>query len=245
MKHLACIALAVATGCAGDDDYPIVTQGPPPVIAGDDVEVMTFAGRVCRSDDLRELSTCTQAGTGGLAVTLSTTQSVETTTTAADGSFTLPVPTGTNPIIEVSGPGVVPTATPLPTSATVLGPGTIQVVDADLYARMLTSNGVSRVEGTGAILTTVTRDGVPATGITVATAPGTDFGPFYDASSPVTWGLGGTATRGVIWVPGLTAGMVDLAFESVLGGLETTVAGVQVRNGGVTILDTVLPGTIP
>ncbi len=39
--------------------------------------------------------------------------------------------------------------------------------------------------------------------------------------------------------------MVDLSYQNILGGLETLVAGIPVRNGGVTVLDTVLSGTIP
>ena len=45
----------------------------------------------------------------------------------------------------------------------------------------------------------------------------------------------------VILIPGLTSGATGLSFSDGAGG-ETTVAGVQVVNGGVTILDsTVLP----
>jgi hypothetical protein len=239
MKRLASIAIAagLAAGCTDDaDDYPIRPH--------DDFQVGTATqgviGRVCIASDLRDLGTCSSDRAGGLSVQLGTME----TTTSADGTFSFPPPTETVTAFSVSGTGgsglqVVPTTSPFASTAFV------PAIDADLYARMLSSNGILLDQNQGSILASVRRDGQPASGISVTSSPQSAFGPFYDASSPVVWGLGGTATRGMILVPGLTAGMVDLSFNNALGGLETTVAGVTVRNGGVTILDTVLPGTIP
>jgi hypothetical protein len=239
MKRLASIAaLAGLAGACTDDsaDYPIrpqddfqVTPGGQPVI-----------GRVCVASDLRDLVTCSDDAAGGLTVQLGTMEA----TTAADGTFAFPTPTERVSAFTVSGTGaggieVVPTTSPFAVNAFV------PAIDADLWARTMTSNGILLDPGQGSILAAVTRDGQPISGISVTSQPVSAFGPFYDASSPVLWGLGGTATRGMVLVPGLTAGMVDLSFNNALGGLETNVAGVTVRNGGVTVLDTVLPGTIP
>lgn len=245
MQTLAWTVLAagIAAGCAtdGDDDLPIIPQGGTPTVGGSRTP-NTFTSRVCRADDLQDLTRCTTTtNNAGLSVTLEGT----TTTTATDGTFTLPLPgaNATNLAIDVAGPGVIPTT--FPVSNPFTGVGSVPVVDADLFARTLTSNNISLDPVSGSLLVNVTRDGVPASGITMTSSPMSAFGPFYDVSSPVTWGLGGTSTRGVILAPGLTAGMVDLSFNHIAGGLTTNVAGIPIRNGGVTILDTVLPGTIP
>lgn len=237
MKRLALFATLLAAGCTSDSsDYPVRPQDDFPVTPGGQAVI----GRVCIASDLRDLGTCSSDSAGGLTVQLGTME----TTTAADGSFSFPTPTETVTAFSVSGTGgsglqVVPTTSPFALNAFV------PAIDADLYARMLSSNGIRLDSSQGSILASVTRDGLPASGISVTSQPASAFGPFYDASSPVVWGLGGTTTRGVVLVPGLTAGMVDLSFNNALGGLETNVAGVAVRNGGVTVLDTVLPGSIP
>lgn len=239
MKRLASIVLVAGVfgGCTDDaDDYPIRPHDEFPVTPG----AQGVIGRVCVASDLRDLSTCSSEHAGGLAVQMGTLE----TTTAPDGTFTFPAPTDaatTFTVTSTAGGGirVVPTTSAFSSTAIV------PAIDADLFARMLSSNGILLDANHGSILASVTRDGEPVSGISATSQPVSAFGPFFDASSPVTWGLGGTGTRGMIWIPGLTAGMVDLSFNHVLGGLETTVAGVTVRNGGVTILDTALPGTIP
>jgi hypothetical protein len=238
MKSFACLlaAAGLAAGCVSDDD-------DREVLPANDYETASGAsvqGRVCIASDLRDSLTCASTNAGGLTVAMGS----QTTTTNADGTFTFDAPTTPVNSFTVTGTStgglrVVPTASPF--SNTVVVPA----IDADLFARMLSSNGIVLGDGTGSVLASVTRNGQPVSGITATSAPQSAFGPFYDSTSPVTWGLGGTATRGVVLVPGLTAGNVDLSFQSSLGGIETTVSGVQVMNGGVTVLDTVLPGTIP
>jgi len=243
MKTLAYVVFAtLGAGCMTDsgEEGPIITQGGPPTM-GTPVSQSSISGRLCRADDLGDLTVCsTTADSGGMTVTLGDAAAV----TAPDGSFRIDVPAGLtnqlNPTFSVTGPGVVPTTFPI--SLPFTG-DTVPIVDADLYARMMTSHGVMLAPGTGSILATVRDDAGPMAGVNVTTTPTSAFGPFFDGSTSTSWGLDGTGMRGAVWIPGLTAGTVDLSYSHIAGGLSTNVAGVSVRNGGVTIIDTTFPTT--
>lgn len=241
MKTLAYVLfLSLGAGCVTDtsEDGPIITQGGLPTANTPQVPT-TIEARLCRAEDLRDLSVCsTTVDSGGLTVTLGDNAAV----TEPDGSFRIDVPIGlTNqldPTFSVTGPGVVPTTFPITLPFT--NAGAVPIVDADLYARMLSSNGVALEPGTGSILATVRDDVGPLSGVTVTSTPTSSFGPFFDldGATSTSWGLDGTGMRGAVWIPGLTAGMVDLSYSHIAGGLSTNVGGVSVRNGGVTIIDT-------
>jgi hypothetical protein len=240
MKSFACCLLAAAAGLAAGCTDDSADRDVLPANDFGTASSSVVQGRVCVASDLRDMLTCSSSGAGGLTVAMGN----DTTTTNADGTFSFNTPTTPVNSFTVTGTAtgglrVVPTSSPFSNSVIV------PAIDADLFARMLSSNGIVLGDGTGSVLASVTRDGQPVQGISVTSSPQSAFGPFYDATSPVTWGTGGTATRGMVLVPGLTAGMVDLSFENALGGVESTISGIQVRNGGVTVLDSVLPGTIP
>jgi hypothetical protein len=239
MKLLACLLCsALGAACTDDDDHgPIITQGGLPTTSGTGTSGR-LSGRVCVLEDLQDIASCATDAGGGLIVTLGDSAAISDD----DGSFTIDVPPGltnvNNPTFSVTGPGIVPTAFPITLPFT--GTGSVPVVDADRFARALTSNGVPLGLETGSILGTV-RDGRGLlAGVTVRSTPASAFGPFFDAATSTNWGVDGTGMRGVVLIPGLTAGMVDLSFSHIAGGLTTNVAGIPVRNGGVTILDTSL-----
>ena len=123
-----------------------------------------------------------------------------------------------------------------------MGNDVIPAIDDAIYQQMLESNGLAPSDGTGAILTTVRENELPAADIGLVTTPDAPDGAFFDTDSPLVWGTDGTGTRGVAWVPGVTEGSYDLSYDRILGGQSTLVGGVSVRNGGVTILDTSLVG---
>lgn len=238
MKTFAFVFLSLAAGCAtdGDDDRPIVTQpGQPPVSGGGGAARVT--GRVCVAEDLRNLSACSSGRAGGFAVAVGSKAAV----TEPDGSFTVDAPSTEDAMFTVSGTStsgltIVPTTSPFAPSAVV------PAIDAELYQSILLANGISVVDGTGTVVATVTRDGLAASGVTVTSNPTGSAGPFYGGSSSTLWGTTGTGDTGTLMIPGVTAGTVDLSYQTVLGGLETQVNGVTVRNGGVTVLDTNLSG---
>jgi hypothetical protein len=222
--------LLAAAGCTGggDGDYPILPGGGAD--PGTHEPAPVLRGRVCLATDLRDFSTCAPSGAGDLAVSAGGASAI----TGDDGGFELRRPEGGGGDLMVTGPGVFPTITPYASSAgTVL----VTAIDADVYARELATNGVLLPDDTGSILGRVIAGEGPATGIGVVSMPAAPFGPFYDGTDAFT--LDRTGARGVFFVPGLTAGAATLTFRDLATAGETIVNGVMVRNGGITILDSV------
>jgi hypothetical protein len=232
MKALASILSALwIAGCAAQpaDDYPIRPQGIPPIAGGTSNGI---GGRVCVIADPRDLTTCSADAAGGLNVTMNGT----TTTTTADGSFSISPAAGGVSLLGVTGPGMVPTHE-------VFTPGNlVPVLRADVFSEMLAVNGATQRFGSGSILGTMSSAGLPASGVTVTSTPASAFGPFFAGSTPTTWTLdpsGGGS--GVVWIPGLAVGPTQLTFRDLATSGETTVDGVQVMDGGITIVNAALP----
>ncbi len=240
MKILACaLFVAVAgAGCADDDDdFLIVPGGDPPSVGGS-APGATFEGRVCVVRDLRDLATCADDVGRDLTVTIAG----RATTTATDGTFSIPVPItqpgDVVPFFTVTGAGVVPSTVAIDNPFVTTG--AIPVVDQTFFNQLQIANGVTATTGTGSILATVSADNMPAVGVSVMATPAPAFGPFYDSTNAEQWGFSATGQRGVVWIPSLTAGTATLDFATDTG-VTTNVAGIQVRNGGITILNTAFP----
>jgi hypothetical protein len=229
-SSLLVAGLLAAAGCAGDGgdgDYEILpgssgdpgTHGASPVLRG----------RVCVAADLRDFGTCSEDSAGGLAVSAGGASAI----TDDDGRFELPRAAAAGGDLMVTGPGVIPTFNPFSPSALPV----VTAIDADVYARELSSTGVMLPEDTGAILGRVVGGAGPARGIGVTSLPTGPFGSFYDGPDAFTRDR--TGARGVFFVPGLAAGTTQLTFRDLATSGETIVNGVTVRNGGITILDSV------
>jgi len=221
--------ILVAAGCAADagDDFPLLTDDnslPAPGHSG------VLTGRICVISDPRDLTGCAASGGGGLTVSLAGS----TATTSADDSFQLVAPASAS-AISVNGAGIVPTQISM-SSAT-----SIPVLRADLFAQMMAANGITPSSGSGSILGTVVRGGVPAPGVTVSVTPTPAFPPMFDGATATAFTLNATGARGVVWIPGVALGPTQLTFRDLATSGETTVDGVQVVNGGITIMDAVLP----
>jgi hypothetical protein len=232
MKRCALLGVLVAWGCAdggADSDFPVEPNGtvdPTGMGTSGDGEAVV-RGRVCRVTNLLDLAACLNVDVGGLEVSLGDT----TTITDAAGNFVLPATPGSFQAFTVRGAGAITTTTPFSPSLT------LPVVDADVWARALASNQIFAIEGAGSILGTVARAGVPATGIVVGSTPAGAFTPLFDGEAGFT--PTATGARGVFFLPGVTFGAADLTLRDTLTGGVSTVAGIQVINGGVTILDSV------
>lgn len=236
MKCLASILFATVVGvsCAGDDGYPIHPQGSPPVVgSADPGQPATITGRICRLEDLRDPTSCADGDLGGLVVTLGD----ETAITDPDGTFTIDTSPGSLQSFGVSGAGVVPTTTPFSSSTL------IRAVDADVFARTFTSNGILLPPDTGSVLGTLVRGGLPAVGVTVTSNPTPAFGPFFDGAEPNTFTLVETGAFGTVLLPGVAAGPTSLTFTDGAGSSTDVISGVQVVPGGVTVIDAVLPAS--
>jgi hypothetical protein len=229
MKTLALAVLLVACTDRADDDYPVLPGhgfGVPGETSG------AISGRVCLiMADPRALATCADTGADNITVALGGV----TTTTGANGAFTLVPPAASNLVFTVSGPSIV-------TSSQIFSPtNVIPAINADLFEEVLAANGIVLTPGSGSIFGSVLARGVPAAGVTAASTPSPAFGPFFDGTTPTSFTLNATGARGVVFLPGVTVGPASLTLSDLSTETETTVDGIQVVDGGITFVDAVLP----
>jgi len=233
------IAIALACACTEQNNLPVTTGGgggPPQsgsaVFGGAPGGVLLVTGRVCVLADPRVFGVCAPTGAGGLLVQLGNSSAI----TGGTGSFSMPAPTGTNLNFTVSGPSIVTSSQPL-TAA-----NTIPVLTQDLFGQVLAANGITLTQGSGSILASIVdRGGNPVSGVTATSTPSPAFGPFFDGTTPTAFTLDATGARGVVLFPGVNVGPASLTFSDLATSGETTIDGVQVVDGGVTFVDTVLP----
>jgi hypothetical protein len=237
MKILVYALVACIAGCTSDrDDLPVVVGGGGGSLVAPGTAVThgglpILIGRVCLIADPRVLDGCAVTGAGGFVVALGTSSAV----TTSDGTFQIVQPVTPVPAFSVTGVGIVPATQPV---AVV---NTIPVMTADLFGQVLAANGITLTQGSGTILASVVdRGGNPVTGATATSTPSPAFGPFFDGTTPTAWTLNGTGARGVVLFPGVVAGPATATFDLGSSG-ESTVDGIQVVDGGITIVDAVLP----
>ena len=241
MKTSILLSIALVAACTSSrDDLPIepgggggsVPNGPVVQGAGGSTGAPMISGRVCLLTSATTLSQCAASGAGGLTVAIGGAQ----TTTAPDGTFSLATPSGTNLGFTVSGAGVV-------TSSQLFSPtNTIPVMSQAMWNQLLAASSISLASGTGSIMASIVdASGNPISGVTGTSAPASAFGPLFDGSAPGTFVLDATGERGVALFPGVNVGSASLTFNDIATGGESTVAGVQVFDGGITYLETVLP----
>jgi hypothetical protein len=237
MKILALTTLLLGCSSQVPDDYPVQPGPgmPPPVVS----DTGMVKGRACVVTDPRDFTSCATSGADGMMVKLGD----QIAMTDADGAFAIPAPDDTSPtlgMLGITGSGVVPTQVEVP-STPGAGAMSIPLLKADLFAQMMAANGVTLSSGSGSILGRVVRGGSPVSGVSVTSTPSPAFGPFFDGTTPTSWTLDATGARGVVWIPGVALGPTQLTFRDLATSGETTVDGVQVINGGITIMDAVLP----
>jgi hypothetical protein len=228
------IACACIAGCTDADNsgLPVQPWGGANGGGGGASSTTSLTGRVCLVSDARVLAVCSDVLAGGMVVSVGNLS----TLTQTNGAFTLVVPTGTSTPVVVSSQRVVTTTMPLTQVSQV------PVLPADLFNQVLVANGIALTPGSGTILASVVdRGGNPVVGAIATSTPSPAFGPFFDGTTPNAFTLNGTGARGVVLFPGVTVGPAMLTFSDLGSTSETTVDGVQVIDGGITIVDAVLP----
>lgn len=237
MKRVAFVLVCAACAACADDpgtEFPVEPSAGSAATTGMDQPSDTtnmFRGRVCVVDDVRALNTCATRGAGDLTVQLGDSVAV----TSEDGSFAMPTPVGTGLSFTVSGANVVTTTQLLNARAQ------INALRQDTFDEMLFQTGiVAPPANTGSIIAAVTRGGVPLSGVTGTVSPAGEFGPFFDGTAPEPWSRNSTGASGIVWFPDVVTGPASLTFNTLTGG-SAIVGGVQVINGGITMVETPLP----
>lgn len=241
MTRLA-IALVLAAACGGDDGggFPIMPGGGgsgsstnPDAAVDDGGDASTMiAGRVCLISDARTPTACAATGADGFTVSLDAQQA----TTAADGSFTLARPSGSNLVWRVTGTGIEPSAMVYSASA----PATIPALTSLVYGDMLAAMQPTVGNTDGAVIARVTRGTSPVSGIVVSTSPLSTSGTYYDGASTIDWNDVATGANGVAWIPGMPAGTATLAFDTG-GSNGVTMASAPVFADTITFVFHTVP----
>jgi len=233
---MKCLLVVVLLAACGDDvgfTFPITDNpgGNGANASGVLDAAIVLRGRVCVIDTLTTTTiTCATTGADNLTVRLAD----QTATTSSDGTFVITPPVGTGLSFQVSGPNLVTTSQALTARAQ------INALRQTAFDQMVTVNGVTVPVNTGSIIATITRAGVGVSGVTATSTPSPAAGPFFAGSEPMPWSINATGASGIVWFPGINAGPADLSFFTGTGG-EAIVGGVQVINGGITMVETPLP----
>lgn len=228
--------LLLASACGEGDDYQV--QADDPANSAGSTGTSTAAqlkGRVCVVTDARAMAQCATTGAGGLAVSAGS----NATTTADDGTFELTMPSNFAGQVAVSGAGVQPTFASSAAFANAMTAGTVTsvpVMNADTYQQMVLATGLQSTVGTGAIIASVTRGGLPVSGATITTTPAASGGAFYEGATPTGFDGVATGQSGIAWAPGIATGTASINITDPESG-ETTVGGVQVVDGGLTLTE--------
>jgi hypothetical protein len=179
--------------------------------------------RACLLIDLRDLEGCADTGAGGLAVTLGRA----TATTSDDGAFTIATPLGTDLVWRITGSAVVPAIMPYGTAAL------IPVIRAADYTDLQSNNGVLLSADQGAVMLRVVQASQPLVSAVAQSNPQAQYPTFYDATSATAWSQHATGAHGTAWLPGFTAGNVELTVTPP-GGSATPAGNVAVEAGAIT-----------
>lgn len=223
-----------ATVTAVDFDWsmPGATDYTDTIAAGGTVTFSYPAGVAIHNVDFTGggPTACTQTAGAGVIVTAPGTGA--TTTTNAQGQFTLETGSVGGMIVTV-GAG---STTTVPTIVRVDVPGsqvTIPVVNANDLTGLETGLGTVVPDGTGIVaLHLVDVNGAGAVGYTVTPPPGTTEGPFYDDQTSAGFSQNGaTGAAGTALLFGVPQGNVDLG---VSGATQDTISNVAVFPGALT-----------
>lgn len=220
-------------GTGGGSSYPgdaRMTDAPADGDAGAEL-----AGRICVVTDLRVPDEC-PAVASRAGVTVSIVGASASTTSAADGRFTLPVSSSAVVLDAASGS---PTFERSLVPAMVGGVVDTPVVTQAAYAAVLGALGPVVPDGGGAVVAYVVNGASPAIDVTFSTIAGSSLAPFYDNGGATAWTQGGgTGAAGVALFVDVPAGSVLL--DGVAPDARVARATVPVVADAITFVELAL-----
>jgi hypothetical protein len=244
MKLVPALVLLAACHPGAGDDFEIKPPGgdnqtvlpgvhDAALPDGDDAS-LTIPGRVCFLVDLRNLSACSTTAAGGLTVTLGG----ETAITAADGTFVIPAPLGSNLVFRVVGNTIVPSVMQFGAIPT------IPALSAVVHEQILAANKIAPLPGQGSAVVRIVRGGVALPGVRVVGTPSPAFGPFFDGSDPLIFEQLVTGPAGIAFLPGarIGAGVNGLTIAATLDPLDSPASMlVDIEDQAMTFATLVMP----
>lgn len=237
----ALVVLAMVGCNASDTTYPILPGGGMTVPGGGSADGgvividgrdggPAFAGRACLLLDLSDQVSCATTGAGGYLVTLDNHQTLTTDT----GAFVIGTPLGTNLTWQI----VPTTAATTLIKTSLMGLSAVPVIPViatQSYTDFQTANGVTEPAGEGALFVRVVHAGLPVANVTGTTSPVSAYPTFYDAQSLV-WNLDATGMHGVMWMPALPVGTVNLIVTPPASTTGIQIPGIPIGDNTLTFV---------
>jgi hypothetical protein len=156
----------------------------------------------------------------------------QSTTTAADGSFSIVADPASTPVWRVTGTNVVSSYSPL-------GNYYVPALSTAGHDAFLTANpAVTEVPGEGSVIAIELRNGSGVPAVTTTSVPTALNGPYYSASTAWAQDVG-TDAQGVAWIDGINVGTASIS--STLNTTTITTPNVPVYDGGLTFIQVVFP----
>jgi hypothetical protein len=261
MKGAALVVLVVLAGCqaSGDDGFKPIGSGPSPpggdgsgTPPGDGGVVdsstgdggaggVTLTGRVCLLTDLRQigqLAKCASTGVGGLTVSFgvgpASTAGTRTTTTAANGAFTLNAQLGSGYLWHVTGP--ITGANAIRPSVMRFGTtNVIPVMVKATYDALAEGNQIPFGDTDGSLVVHTVRRAAVVTGVVASSAVSTNP-TLYDTANANVWvESDGTGAFGISWLAGINTPVVGgVATVSLQDGAKLTSVSLPVEDSSIT-----------
>ncbi|GEM_PF-3701072 len=206
MRLVAC-ALFVLVGCKageGDDYYTEPgnggglfgnMSGSLPDAGGGDGGA-TIMGRVCGLSEILRWDECDQAGMDGMNITLG----AALTMPAADGTFQIPAPGGSNNVWRTYGLAQLKSLREYPSDLS------IPSIKTSLYQNIAADANVAIDPTAGTIFVKVMYMGNPVAGATATLAGLNDLVRYDDAAANGDFNVDMTHLDGVVWFPNVSPG---------------------------------------
>ena len=206
MRLFACSLVLVAACTSGtDDDYPVEPGGGSGTFGntvgqggsdGGTPDGSGRSGRVCGLSEILAWDECDPIGLDGLMVTVGAANA----TTAANGTFTIAEPTGSDLWWRVFGNAQLPSLREFPSDNTIPSIRLAQFQDLAADSNVVIGNNV------GTVFVQVLYNGAPVQDATASLAGSQDLVYYDDRLSPSDFSLGMTHEAGLVWFPNVTPG---------------------------------------
>jgi hypothetical protein len=246
---LVVLVVAGLTGCESEDpDTFVQPDANRPRDAAIDSPIdapapVHVAGKVCVLTNLKSFTTCNTTLQAKATLTVAAGSQTQTGETDDDLSleFEIDVPANTELIWTVKVTGVRTSRMTTPP----ITPGNVPFVSIPAmleteYQTLLNANGTMTQDDTKGSLAVRYVRGIDSTGITAVAAPVTDpvTDVLYDAADPLVWDTDATGEAGVVWLPRVTPGPIQVTAKPPIIG-DPFVSNETVEAKAITFLSVI------
>jgi hypothetical protein len=230
---------------SADDNTPIAPGGVGGISGGTGGSTGSTGGtgsstdgggatnRVCVVTDLRTpTSNCDTQNLAGMTVTIGN----QTAVTAADGTFTMTIPSEPNLVATVTGGPAGDMVNSLVPLGATSAPVVLPAVRPSTLTTIADSNAVTLDPAAGQLfLNAVAANGTGISDIEAAASQSTDQLLFE--GTDVLWNGQSTGIHGAVWLANAIAGDVSMTLSKT-GSNPLTVSGLPIQPGAVTFVTT-------